>query len=81
MPKLEEDMTEEELFLKGFERSKRGNLWRHYRGLNITVFERGDGYYSWSIGSTDGVRFSPGWYEEEGDALASLWDELQAPSD
>ncbi len=32
-------------FEDGFRRSRKGNLWRLWEGVTITIFERSDGYY------------------------------------
>lgn len=64
-------------FESGFKRSRKGNLWRNYEGLTLTIFRRrGDDYYGWSIADSDGVRFSPGGCETEEDALSALSSEL-----
>jgi hypothetical protein len=61
-----------------FRRSKRGNLWRKWEGLSVTVFRRpGGGWYGWSIANEDGPRFSPGGYPDEERALEALWDALE----
>jgi hypothetical protein len=36
-------------FEAGFRRSRRGNLWRTWEGLTLTVFARDDGRYAWCI--------------------------------
>ena len=36
-------------FKAGFRRSRRGNLWRTWEGLTLTVFGRADGRYRWCI--------------------------------
>jgi hypothetical protein len=64
-----------EEFAEGFTRSARGNLTRRCDGLTLTVFAR-NGEYAWAIADGHEVRYSPVRYEEEGDALVSLWDEL-----
>jgi hypothetical protein len=63
-------------FRRGFRRSRRGNLWRPWRGLTLTVFERRGGFH-WCIADGDGARFSPwdGWQDEE-EAIRALWDEV-----
>ena len=66
-----------EAFESGFRRSRKGNLWRQYEGLSISVFlRRGDGWYGWSVADSEGVRFSPGGYETEEDAMAALWEQV-----
>jgi len=68
------DYYEEERdeFAGGFRRSRKGNFWRQWGNLTVTVFKRADGYYAWSIADGDGVHYSRSGHEEEGDALESL---------
>jgi hypothetical protein len=54
-------------------RSKRGNLWRTYKGWTLCVFEKGSGWYSWSIADADGPHYSNRSYRSEQQALDSLW--------
>jgi hypothetical protein len=63
-------------FVAGFRRSKKGNLWRHFDGLTLTVFaRRGDGFFGWCVCGNDGPRFSQGCFEDEHDAVSSLaWE-------
>jgi len=65
-------------FESGFQRSKRGNLWRNYAGVTVTIFQRkGDGFFAWCIADSGGTkRFSSGGYESEESALSALWCEL-----
>ena len=64
-------------FEAGFSRSKRGNLWRHWRGLSLTVFRRpGDGWYSFAIAGKAGPRFSRYPFETESEALEALFHQL-----
>jgi hypothetical protein len=64
-------------FREGFQRSRKGNLWRAWRGLTVTVFERRDAFH-WCISDGGGPRRSPwpGWADEEG-AVRAAWDELE----
>lgn len=56
-----------------WKRSKRGNLWRNWQGMTLTIFKRkGDGYYAWSIADVDGPRFSSCGYETEHEAIGEL---------
>jgi hypothetical protein len=65
-------------FKAGFRRSKKGNLWRNYEGVTLTVFRRPwDGGFGWSISDSEGPEFSPGGFEDEEDALEALWIELE----
>jgi hypothetical protein len=64
-------------FVAGFRRSKKGNLWRHFEGLTLTVFaRRGDGFFGWCVRGSDGPRFSNGCFEDEQDAVISLAHEM-----
>jgi hypothetical protein len=70
--------TEYERFLRGFRESRRGNLWRKFDELTLTVFER-DGRFSWCISSgEDNTRFSR-WrgFEGEEEAMEDLWEQVR----
>jgi hypothetical protein len=57
-------------------RSKRGNLWREWDGMTVTIFHR-NGRYFWCI--ADGGeerRFSLGGFEIEDDAMSSVGDAM-----
>lgn len=69
--------AEREEFEQGFKRSKRGNLWRNWEGMTLTVFARDDGRFGWCIVDAEGdKRFSRGSYESEEDAVGGLAGEL-----
>jgi len=53
-------------------RSRRGNLWRVWEGMTLTVFARKDGFYGWCIADDKGTRFSSAGYPTEGEALEAL---------
>jgi hypothetical protein len=36
-------------FEASFRQSRRGNLWRTWEGLTLTVFARDDGRYGWCV--------------------------------
>jgi hypothetical protein len=55
-----------------FARSRKGNLWRRYRDLTLTVFQRKDETYAWCIAHGDRPRFSPRSCDTEEDALDDL---------
>ncbi len=59
-----------------WKRSKKGNLWRHYEGLTVTVFCRADGLYGWSVADSDDVRYSRRVCESEDAAMDALGEEL-----
>jgi hypothetical protein len=63
-------------FVATLRRSARGNLWREFGGLTVTVFKRGEGSYAWCIAGSDGKRYSQAPYEDEHEAAMSLASEL-----
>ena len=62
-----------------WQRSKKGNLWRHYGGMTLTIFEReGDGYYGWClVENDDNKTFSEDACEDEAEAMDAMWDEVE----
>ena len=54
-----------------WKRSKRGNLWRNWLGMTLTIFKRDDGYFGWCIVDSEEKQFSPGGFESEEDAMSS----------
>jgi len=59
-----------------WQRSKKGNLWRKWDNLTLTVFRRGS-CYAWSMADGDEVTYSPRSYpnaEQALDGLASALD-------
>jgi hypothetical protein len=72
-----------EAFVAGFQRSQRGNLWRHWAGgdcgqLILTVFLRRDGFYYYVIADGGRPAFSTRGYGTEQEAVEALWQELSA---
>jgi hypothetical protein len=63
-------------FEAGFGRSRRGNLWRTWDGLTLTVFERPSGEFEWCVAEGDSLRFSSGGWASEEEALVALACEL-----
>lgn len=57
-------------------RSRKGNCWRTWEGMTLTIFKRDDGFFGWCVASADDRRFSSGGYELEGDAMSALGSEL-----
>jgi hypothetical protein len=58
-------------------RTAKGNLWRPYDGLSLTIFRRADGSYSWCIATEDeGPRYSTARFETEDEAIDSLCFEV-----
>ena len=62
-----------------WQRSKRGNLWRTWEGLTLSIFRRRgvDDLYGWSIADEDGVRYSRESFDSEDDAMTAICDELE----
>jgi hypothetical protein len=76
-PAREAALAERTEFEAGFRRSKKGNLWRHFEGMTLTIFGRDDERFGWCLVDAEGdKRFSRGSYESEEDALGSLADDL-----
>lgn len=60
-----------------WQRSRRGNLWRTWNGLTLTVFRRRDGRFGWSWTDDDErPRFSHNGYANEVLAIDGLAWEL-----
>lgn len=60
-------------FDRGFRRSCKGNLWRTYDGLTLTVFRRTNGRFAWCMAETEDKRsYSPTSFDCEEDALYDL---------
>jgi hypothetical protein len=81
MPKVDHEidsaMDAWEEFEDRWKRSRKGNLWKHWDGLTLTVFRReGDGWFAWSIADADGPRFSQAAYRTEEEALTALGETL-----
>jgi hypothetical protein len=63
-----------EIFWK---RSSRGNLWRKFLGVTVTIFrDKESGEYKWCISDSDGPRYSHESFESEQDAIVSLGCEV-----
>jgi hypothetical protein len=64
-------------FEAGFRRSRRGNLWRDWENVTLTIYRRKDAFgFGWCIADGEQPRFSSGRYETEEDALSALGSEL-----
>jgi hypothetical protein len=60
-----------------WKRSCRGNLWRKFLGVTVTIYtDKESGEYKWCISDSDGPRFSTMTFESEQDAIVSLGCEL-----
>lgn len=55
-----------------WQRSKKGNLWRKWRGLTVTIFRGPSGLYRWCIADSDGCRYSQHEYRSEQKAKDAL---------
>jgi hypothetical protein len=63
-------------FAAGFRPSRKGNLWRRWGDVTLTVFRRRCGY-GWAIAEAGGlVTYSGGTWPTEEEALAGLWEAL-----
>jgi hypothetical protein len=61
-------------FARGFGRSRRGNLWRVWRGRNVTVHTGRRGGFSYCVSADDeGPRFARRWFDTEDEAMHALW--------
>jgi hypothetical protein len=56
-------------------RSLKGNLWREFNGLTLSVFIR-DGRFAWSIADSDGPQYSTLRYKTEADAITAIREVL-----
>ena len=63
--------------LTAWRRSARGNLWRKWNDMTVTIFYRGRRYH-WSIaaGQDVEVSYSPGSYGDEEEAMSALSEAL-----
>lgn len=59
-----------------WQRSNKGNLWRHWDGLSLTIFKRRDGFFGWCLADDDGPRYSTRVFESETDAILNLASEV-----
>lgn len=59
-----------------WDRSRKGNLWRRYRGNVLTIFRQGS-WFSWCIKPKDGeVRFGNRAFKTEALAMADVYQVL-----
>jgi hypothetical protein len=56
-------------------RSQRGNLWREWDEMTVTIFQR-KGRYCWCINDGEETRFSRKGYETEDDAKIALGEAI-----
>lgn len=59
-------------FRETFDYSKKGNLWRKWGDLVLTIFTDDWGRYSWCAATDEGKSYSQRKYNSEEDALQSL---------
>lgn len=70
--------SDRQVFVEGFRRSKRGNLWREYDGLTVTIFQRGpDWEFGWCISGRSGPRYSRRSFASEESAVDAVAEELE----
>lgn len=77
-PEIESAIAERDEFadIAEWQRSKKGNLWRHFDGMTVTIYHRNDDFFGWCVADEYGTRFSRGGYETEIDAMDALAAEL-----
>ena len=64
-------------FRGGFRRSRKGNLWRDFEGVTVTIFERNDGLgYGYCIANYQGKRFSQTPYSTEDAVMRAVEREV-----
>jgi hypothetical protein len=65
-------------FAQDFMRSRRGNRWRRWNGLTLTIFEqpKGSGWFGWCIADEHGPRFSERLWDNTDEATDDLWNQL-----
>lgn len=59
-----------------WKRSKKGNRWRHWDGVTLTIFKRDDECFGWCIADGEETQFSTDEFETEVDAISDLGDAL-----
>ena len=65
-------------FRDGFCRSRKGNLWRDFEGVTVTIFARDDGLgYGYCIANYKGKRYSQTPYTTEDQVMRALERELR----
>jgi len=74
MPRIEP--SDFETFAAGFQRSRKGNHWRKWESINLTVFKRPDGCWGYCIADEFGPRFGTSRYKSADAAMESLFVEL-----
>ena len=78
-PVIEAALAERQEFTDGrnWQRSRKGNLWRTWEGLTVTIYYR-QGRYRYSISNDllPELRFSEASYGDEQEAIEALADEL-----
>jgi hypothetical protein len=77
MPRCNEEVEHGfDEFRNGLKRSSKGNLWRTWAGVTVTVF-RGEDGFRFCIADGAGPRWSEGAWLEEDEAVRALWVELE----
>lgn len=57
-------------------RSRRGNLWRTWGDLTVSIFYHADARYHWSVADSDGPRYSSCGYATEEEAMTALGEAI-----
>ena len=73
---VETQLTAWESFSSGFRQSRKGNWWREWDGLTLTIFRNRYGRWQYCVADPDGPHWSHNAYDTEGEAMDSLFYEL-----
>lgn len=55
-------------------RSKKGNLWRRWEGMLLTIIKRNEDCFGWCVAEDDETQFSSDTFDTESDAMSDLGD-------
>jgi hypothetical protein len=61
---------------ENWKRSRKGNLWRTWQGITVTVFRNRFGGYGWCAHDGREPQYSRGRFEDEEEAVMDAADEL-----
>ena len=75
---VEAQLTAWESFIDGrqWKQSVKGNWWRQWQGLTLTVYLNKFGRWQHCVADPDGPHWSPNAYDSEDEAMESLFYEL-----